>query len=575
VAAAVLISLFVSFTLDPMLSSVWYDPDAHGRRSGGPVGWLLGGFDRVMQWTTALYRGLLAWSLRHRLIVLIGTVAIFFGSFFLLRLIGVEFVPPADLGEMVVEVQTPVGSSIDYTSDKARQVDAALREFPEVAYTYATVNSGVANDKNIASIYVRLTAIEKRTRTPDTLAGPVRERLGRIAGISVSVGTPGIGGAAQKPIQVSVKGTDIAELDRLSGLVMTTMRATEGVVDVDSSLKAAKPTLDVRVDRGVAGDLGLDVGKIYQALRPLIAGEKVSLWKAPDGENYDVIVRLSERDRATTADLHRITVASSQAGQDGTPRMVPLNAVARIEPGQGASQINRRDLAREALLAANVAGRPAGDVGRELTRTLGTIKLPPGYQIVFGGSTKDLAETSGYAATALILGVIFIYIVLASQFGSFLQPLAIMASLPLSLVGVFLGLLVAGTTLNIFSAIGFLTLMGLVTKNAILLVDFANQAQKKGQSLNHALLEAGTVRLRPILMTTLAMIFGMLPLALAMGEGAGQRAPMAHAVIGGLISSTLLTLVVVPVLLTYLDSLGRWVTARFAASAPVAAVAAE
>src|SRR5262249_37273710 len=262
-----------------------------------------------------------------------------------------------------------------------------------------------------------------------------------------------------------------------------------------------------------------------------------------------------------------MALASSQAGSDGRPRMIPLTVVARTGPARGASQINRRDLAREALVAANVAGRPAGDVGRELTRTLGAIKLPPGYQIVFGGSTKDLAETSGYAATALILGGIFIYIVLASQFASFLQPLAIMASLPLSLVGVFLGLLVAGTTLNIFSAIGFLTLMGLVTKNAILLVDFANQARAKGRSLADALLEAGTVRLRPILMTTLAMIFGMMPLALAVGEGAGQRAPMAHAAIGGLISSTLLTLVVVPVLLTHLHSLRRLGKARLAAPA--------
>jgi hydrophobic/amphiphilic exporter-1 (mainly G- bacteria), HAE1 family len=286
-----------------------------------------------------------------------------------------------------------------------------------------------------------------------------------------------------------------------------------------------------------------------------------------------VVVRLPERDRGNTADLDRITITSSQTNADGTPRMVPLNAVARVEPGQGASQINRRDLAREALVAANVAGRPAGDVGRELTRTLGEIKLPPGYQIVFGGSTKDLAETAGYAATALILGVIFIYLVLASQFGCFLQPLAIMASLPLSLVGVFLGLLVAGSTLNIFSAIGFLTLMGLVTKNAILLVDFANQAQAKGQSQTEALLEAGCVRLRPILMTTLAMIFGMLPLALALGEGSAQRAPMAHAVIGGLISSTLLTLVVVPVLLTYLNGCSRWVKARF--TAPVHLAPAE
>ena len=223
----------------------------------------------------------------------------------------------------------------------------------------------------------------------------------------------------------------------------------------------------------------------------------------------------------------------------------------------GASQINRRDLSREVNVSANVQGRPAGDAGRDLQAAIKGIELPPGYRFVFGGSTKDIAETTGYAAQALGLAVILIYLILASQFGSFLQPLAIMASLPMALIGVFGGLLVAHSTLNIFSAIGFIMLMGLVTKNAILLVDFANQARAAGKSLHDAIVEAGIIRLRPIVMTTMAMIFGMLPLALGIGEGAQQRAPMAHAVIGGLISSTLLTLLVVPVILSYLDGLSR------------------
>jgi len=235
--------------------------------------------------------------------------------------------------------------------------------------------------------------------------------------------------------------------------------------------------------------------------------------------------------------------------------MVALREVARLEPGVGPSQINRRDLAREVQITANVSGRAAGDVTRDIAAALKEVKLPAGYQFVSGGSAKNIAETSGHAGAALLMAVIFIYIILASQFGSFLQPLAIMASLPLSLVGVFLGLLAWGSTLNMMSAIGFIMLMGLVVKNAILLVDFVNQARKEGMERTAAIIQAAEVRLRPILMTTLAMIFGMVPMALGLGEGGSQRAGMAHAVIGGLISSTMLTLVVVPVALTLLEDM--------------------
>jgi HAE1 family hydrophobic/amphiphilic exporter-1 len=252
---------------------------------------------------------------------------------------------------------------------------------------------------------------------------------------------------------------------------------------------------------------------------------------------------------------------------NGLPRMVHIAQIADVINDVGASQINRRDLNREVQVTANVSGRSAGEVSSDLQRILGETKLPPGYRFVFGGSTKDIAESSAYAGQALLLAVILIYLVLASQFGSFLQPIAIMMSLPMSLIGVFLGLLIAGSTFNVFSAIGVIMLMGLVVKNAILLVDFFNQARQRGTAVPEALLEAGSIRLRPILMTTLAMVFGMMPLALALGEGASQRAPMAHAVIGGLISSTLLTLVVVPVVLVYIDRLGLWTKKRFSRSA--------
>jgi len=239
--------------------------------------------------------------------------------------------------------------------------------------------------------------------------------------------------------------------------------------------------------------------------------------------------------------------------------------VAEVVPTSGANQINRRDMNREVEITANVSGRAAGQVAADIRSLLDETAFPPGYSFRFGGSTKDMQESFAYAVSALGLGVIFIYMILASQFRSFLQPLALMSSLPLTLIGVVLALLLFRSTLNMFSIIGIVMLMGLVTKNAILLIDFAIRAQQQGMERTQALLQAAHVRLRPILMTTLAMIFGMLPLALALSEGSEQRAPMGQAVIGGVITSSLLTLVVVPVIYCYLDDLSLWARRRWSA----------
>ena len=560
VSAAVLISLFVSFTLDPMLSSVWYDPQAHGK----------GHFARIVNGTqekaNGIYRVVLGWALRWPKTTLLIALATFVGSFALPKYIGFEFVPQADLGEQVVSIETPVGSSLEYTEAKMRQVDAALREFPEIDYTYGTVNTGYANGKNQASLYLKLKPLKDRKRSPEQLAQPIRERLASIPGILVSINIPGgPGGGVQKQLQLSLQGPDTNVLDTISQDVMKRAAGIRGLVDLDRNLKAAKPILSVRLRRDAASDLGLGTAAVAQSLRPLFAGDETSLWRAPDGENYMVMVRLPTDDRTGIADLHRVWFTAGTE-PNGLPRMVHIAQIADVVTDVGASQINRRDLNREVQITANVYGRSAGEVSSDLQQILTEIKLPPGYRFVFGGSTKDMAESAAYAGQALLMAVILIYLILASQFGSFLQPIAIMMSLPMSLIGVFLGLLVAGTTLNIFSAIGFIMLMGLVTKNAILLVDFFNQARERGAPVHDALLEAGSIRLRPILMTTLAMVFGMLPLALGLGEGATQRAPMAHAVIGGLISSTLLTLVVVPVVLVYIDRLSLWATRRFSRS---------
>ena len=330
------------------------------------------------------------------------------------------------------------------------------------------------------------------------------------------------------------------------------------MVDLDSSLKPNKPTIWVEPHRELAADLGIGVTQIGNALRPLLAGEAATTWRAPNDENYDVNVRLAPDDRNNINDLSRLMLASTQTNSDGSPRMVPLRQVASIEPAAGANQINRRDLNREVEISANVIGRSAGQANTEIKRVLDNMNWQPGYRYQVGGAAKNMQESFNYALSALVLAIVFIYMILASQFGSFLQPIAIMSALPLTLIGVFLSLLLFRSTLNLFSIIGFVMLMGLVTKNAILLVDFANQARKAGAERNAALLEAAHVRLRPILMTTLAMVFGMIPLALGIAEGSEQRAPMGQAVIGGIITSSILTLVVVPVIYTWLDDFANW-----------------
>jgi hydrophobic/amphiphilic exporter-1 (mainly G- bacteria), HAE1 family len=577
VAAAVLISMFVSFTLDPMLSSIWHDPAAHGSKTAprdwydNTIGRVLAHFDRLVQWLSRSYQILLAWSLRHRKTTLAIAVATFCAGLAIpaTGLIGSEFVPQPDYSETGVTFYTPVGSSLEFTETKVHQVETALRELPEVVDTYTTVNTGAALGKNYVTTFIRLTPRAQRQRSVAQIGMPLRQRLQQVAGITVThVGSlEGVGGDT-KQLRLSLQGTDLKQLAKLTDEAMAKMGSIPGLADLDSSLKAEKPTIAVEPKREIGADLGLGVAQIGNALRPLLAGEAATSWRAPDDENYDVTVRLAPSERNHADDLSRLMLTSSQNNADGSPKMVALRQVATITPATGASQINRRDLNREVELSANVVGRSAGEVSADVKRVLDSINWPPGYRYQLGGSTKNMQESFGYALSALALAVIFIYMILASQFASFLQPVAIMSALPLTLIGVFLSLLLFRSTLNLFSIIGFIMLMGLVTKNAILLVDFANQARQAGMERGAALLEAAHVRLRPILMTTLAMVFGMVPLAFGLAEGSEQRAPMGQAVIGGIITSSLLTLVVVPVMYTYLDDLAAWGRRKWRAATP-------
>ncbi|WP_020186295.1 efflux RND transporter permease subunit [Methylopila sp. 73B] len=566
VSAAVLISLFVSFTLDPMLSSVWYDPDVQPDARRGPVGRLVAKFDRAFEALIKRYRSAIGWTLRHRAITLLSTMGVFVGSVFLVPLVGTEFVPTSDEGRFQINVTTPVDSSLDYTSAKILQIERALRQFPEVSAVYTTINTANAVGKNKASILVKLIQNSERSRAPLDLADPIRKRLSVIPGVDVSLVQLGMGGG-DSPIQLSVLGPDRAVLERIAAELVDAMRRMPGMADVMSSASEKSSVLAVRLKREAASDLSVGVPELARMLAPLVGGEEATKWTDPLGETYDVVVRLPRAQRSDPAVISGLMLTTGRTDPNGAPAMVRLDQVADIAAVPAAAEIRRFDGRREVLVSAAISGRVLGDATAELEALVARKTLPDGYQIRFGGQSENMEKTTGHMITALGLAVIFVYLVLASQFGSFLQPLAIMAALPLSLVGVLLGLMAAGSTINMFSMIGFIMLMGLVTKNGILLVDFANRERHRGLSLHDALVSAGAVRFRPIVMTTLAMIFGMIPLAMAVDGGGAQRAPMAHAVIGGLLSSTLLTLVVVPVILSCTDGVARRLT-RFLPKPP-------
>lgn len=579
IVAAVSISMFVAFTLDPMLSSVWHDPAMHaGRRDGPPVtlyertlGRVTAWFDRTTDRLAGGYERLLAWALGHKLMSLVVAAAIFAASVVMVPLLGTEFVPKADFSETNVSFYTPQGSSLESTEAKVRVVDEIIRSYPEVRYTLATLNTGSAQGKTSASFYIRLTDRHERARNAEALSAELRQRLRAVPGITVTQAglLEPVGG--QKQIEFSLQGADQAELERLARPLMQRLATVPGLVDLDSSSKPDKPTLEVRVKPRMASELGLSTAQIAAPLRTLLAGTTVGNWRAPNDETYDVVVRLPPEARATAQDLqHLPLVAGSNA--DGTPRVVRLSQVAELTESTGTNQINRRAMLREIQITANTWGRATGEVSGDIRAELQQMRFPPGYSYSFGGATKNMQESFAYALQALAMAVIFIYMILASQFKSFVQPMALMTSLPLTLIGVVLALLMFGSAMSMFSIIGIVMLMGLVTKNAILLVDFAIRAREgRAGETGHseplpreqALLAAARVRLRPILMTTLAMVFGMLPLALATSEGAEQRAPMGQAVIGGVITSSLLTLVVVPVAYCYLDDLASWFKRRW------------
>jgi hydrophobic/amphiphilic exporter-1 (mainly G- bacteria), HAE1 family len=545
VTVAVLISLFVSFTLDPMLSAYWPDRSHNSGFETPVIGRVLRGFDSLMTRLELRYQRLISWALRWKKVTVGIALLSLVAALGLSTRLGSEFIPQVDEGFTWVNVQLPPGGTLAYADGKAKRAEAAIQDIPEIEMIKTDVSAG-----NIG-LAVKLKNRKERKRSQKEVEEEIRKRMAPIPGMESQIG-------GNRPIYIALLGNNDAEMERVMKELSARVSKIKGVTDLETSLKPGTPALSVRL-KPEAASMGITNASMSSTLRAMVNGETAGIWSAPDGENYSLIVRLPREQRTSLDDLRQLNVATGRARADGSPMVVSLEQVATIERIASPEVIKRQDLQRRVALYAGLKDRSLGEVSKEVDQVIKEMSatLPLGLRFDVGGQQRELDETFGAFIAALGLAIVMLYFILGSQFGSFLQPIAIMASLPLALVGVVLALLVTGSTLNIFSMIGVIMLMGLVTKNAILLVDFANRAQREdGMNQTDALLAAGKVRLRPILMTTAAMILGMLPLALGLGEGSEQQSPMGRAIIGGVITSTLLTLIVVPVLYTWLDRKG-------------------
>ena len=580
VAAAVAVSLFVSFTLDPMLSSVWFDPEVeigHGSakthehhpekpRPRNPIRRAALAFNDWFETVADRYPSWLGWSLDRRGTILGIAAASIVVAFLILPRLGFTWVPDFDGGEFNVNYRVDPGSRLEFTVGKGQQIVAMLRQKPEVDYTYLSVGGGFRGTPSNGQIYVRLKPKNERAKSQFDIQGELRRELPMVSGARANItGTPTIFGGYRQPISVNVQGPEPSRLKLLAAEVLETLKTVPGIAEPTSSEEGDIPQLNVQVDREQAWAAGVGIGSIASTLQPLFTGSRATQWEDPLGYSHDVVVVYPDSLRTSAADVAGIPVPSTNIDPgSGRQVVVPLAQVADVSNGIGPQQIERSQLERQVSLSAGVLpGYSMGDVANDARAAIDAMGLPAGYHAVFRGDVQNLEETKGYVLEAIILAVIFIYLILASLFGSFFQPLAIMLALPLSLIGVALALLLTKGNLNVFTMIGLIMLLGLVTKNGILLVDFANQQREKGMLRRDALLTAARTRLRPIIMTTVAMIFGMLPLALALGEGSEQRAPMGRAVIGGLLTSTMLTLFVVPVVYTYFDDFSAWLARKW------------
>lgn len=535
VVASVIVSLLISFTLDPMLSAYWGDPPGYHEQPKKGFGKLLQRFNHWFDGVANGYGQVIAWALHHRRWMAAFAVLSFVGAIVLqVKVGGSSFLPQSDAGFLVIDVRSPASSSLDYSKLKLDAAASLASTIKETKHTTAYPNASGGR------IYIDIGKSTERQRSAADVAKELREKVGRLVGAEYVV-LDDLNNGAQKPVQIRFYGADSRKLQEITQDFVKTMQGIKGAVDVGYSEQDPQNELQIELDRGLANQMGISVNDAAQALRVAFAGVEVGDWIDPTGEARDVAVRLHPADRVDAANIERLPITVT-----GTNRMVPLDQIATVTMGKGPGQIQHGDGKRTITVSANAQGRAPGEITSEAKKLAEKIDFPPGFGIELAGAARDQQVVFTAMITALLSGIALMYFVLVIQFNSFTAPLGVMLSLPLSLIGVVLALIMTGGTLNLMSLIGVIMLMGLVAKNAILLLDATRQEEKAGIDREEALMHAGRKRFRPILMTTLALIAGMLPVAIGIGEGGEFYRPMAVAIIGGTITSTVLTLLVVP-----------------------------
>jgi HAE1 family hydrophobic/amphiphilic exporter-1 len=541
VTTSVMVSLFISFTLDPMLSAYWGDPPDHDKRPRRGVGRWLAKFNTWFDHQADRYGNLIEWALHHRKwMAAIAVVSLVAALVLQATVGGSNFLPKTDGENLAIQVRTPSSASLEYVRFKTEAAAALARSLPETKST--NTNTGAIGGR----VYIDIGRSDTRERSSEQIGRDLRVKLARLVGAEYVV-LDDLNNGASKPVQIRFFGPDSRRLMTITSDFMERVRQIPGAVDVGLSETDPKDELRIELDRGLANQLGISANDAAQSLRVAFAGVEVGDWVDPVGESRDVAVRLHPDDRIDASNIEHLPVAVG-----GSNMMVPLEQIATIKMDKGPAQIQHQGGKRSMTVSANAQGRAAGEVTSDAMKIANSIDFPTGYGLQLSGSSRDQDEVFGEMFSALLMGIAVMYLVLVMQFGSFTAPLPVMLSLPLSLIGVVLALFFTRGTLNLMSLIGIIMLMGLVAKNAILLLDCARKEEARGVDREEALMHAGRQRLRPILMTTFALIAGMMPVAIGVGAGAEFYSPMAVAIIGGTITSTLLTLLIVP---TFYDSI--------------------
>jgi len=542
-AFAVGCSLFVALTVVPMLASRFLTLPGNGAGNTFRI------FNRLMDHFTAVYRKMLSWFLRHRFFILvIAFAALLFGGW-LFSLVGKEFITAEDQSQFLIRLEAPLPYSTEKTNTIMRRLEGELQKIPEVAHFFSIAGVRGSN-KGIA--FVTLVEINERRRSQQEVQSEVRSIIRKIPDVRATVSdiSPLGAGSRNEDIQFVIQGPDIDAIDRYSKSIMDRLEKTPGYIGITRDLEIGKPEVRVRIDREKAADAGISIRSIGSAVGAMLGGTDVASYKE-GGKSYDIRLRLVKEQRLLPLDVERIWIRSSKG------KLMDITNFAHIETGVGPNAINRQDRQRSATIYANLEGKLLGEALPEVQQVADDI-LPEGYTTKFSGRAEAFRETGQYIAFAFFLSVILTYMVLGAQFESFTQPFAIMTGLPLSFIGAFGLLFLLNNTFNLFSMIGLILLVGLATKNGILLIDYANQLRAKGMPIHDALVEAGATRLRPILMTAISTIAGVIPVVVGLGVGSESRQPMAVVISGGMLSSTVLTLAVVPVIYSYVDQFSHW-----------------